>query len=498
MSAAAHSPITRRNAVLCLSLIAAFVLALTLHGYLSRPSLDRYGDMYENYAWGALWQWGYFKHPPFFGWETAAWFLIFPRTDFWYFLLAGTNAGAALVALWRIAARFGRTGFQVMVLTFAMLMPPISFLGLNFNANAAMTPLWAGLFLFYLRGLERQKLLDAVLIGVFAAFAMLTKYHSAVMLGALLIHALTDREARALLFSTFGLVAALSFLVVMGPHFFWLYQNEFLPITYAAHQDDGVGANLYDMFRFLISPIGYCALAIVVARAMRDIRDPFPVLPLAGVTGLRQSVTGRALIAFAVWPMVLTLVLGYFANAELSAVWGIPFHTPYAVILALLVPAAYYETRMKRAIGAALLFMAIIVGIAPIWYRFELKKDVAYYNAPLTQLAAEVDKRWAAAGGGPSPLVFGEYQLGNPVSFYSRFDPITLEDDSFEISKNYVTLEQAKRRGMIGLCLEGNENCYAVVKAAIPASVAGETFSLPGHLPGVTWSYRIWVVPPQS
>lgn len=497
MSAVVPSPVTRRNAVVCLSLIAAFVLALTLHGYLSRPTLDRYGDMYENYAWGALWQWGYFKHPPFFGWETAAWFLVFPRTDFWYFLLAGVNAGAALLALWRIAARFGGTGFQVMVLTFAMLMPPVSFLGLNFNANAAMTPLWAALFLFYLRGLEQKKLLDAALIGVFAAFSMLTKYHSAVMLGALLIHALTDREARSLLFSTFGLVAAAVFLAVMAPHFYWLYQNDFLPITYAAHQDDGVGANLYDMFRFVISPIGYCALAILVARCMRDFRDPYPVLPLSEVKGLRRSVTGRALIAFAVWPMVLTVVLGYAANAELSAVWGIPFHTPYAVIIALLVPAAYYEIRMKRAIGAAALFMAIIIGIAPIWYRFELKKDVAYYNAPLSQLAEEVDRRWAAAGGSKRPLIFGEYALANPVSFYSRFDPLTLEDDSFEISKNYVTLESAKKRGMIGLCLEPNGGCNAVVKAAIPATVGSETFSLPGHQPGVTWTYRIWLLPPQ-
>lgn len=484
----------RSRVMLPLLLIGLFVVALTLHGYLSRPGLDRHGDMYENYAWGVLWQWGYFKHPPFFAWETAAWFLVFPKTDFFYYVLAGINAGVALVALWRIAVRFGGPAFQILVLALAMVMPPISFIGLNFNANAAMTPVWALLFLFYLRGIEHGRLGDAVAIGVFGGIAMLTKYHSVVMLAALLIHALTDAPVRRLLLSRFGLVATLSFAAVVTPHLLWLFGNDFLPITYAAHQEDGEGPNLADSLLFLVTPLGYSALSFLIARSMRDLRDRFPVVPVDQVRGLWNRPEGRALVHFAVWPLVLTILLGFVADAQLSAVWGVPFYTAYAVIIALLVPPSYYEPRLRRAIGAILLFCAILVGIAPFWYRYELTLDAGYYNAPLPEIAAEVGHLWQDAGGSPGAVVFGQVALANAISFYSDLGLIALEADSFDVARHYMTPEDAQQRGMIGLCLHGDAACTERVKAIMPAAMQPQNFVVQGR--SRLWSFDIWLLKP--
>lgn len=493
---AASSTAERRTQWRIAGLIAAFALALALHGYLSRPSLDIYQDMYENFGWGIAWQWGYYKHPPFFAWETAAWFLIFPRTDFFYFLLSGVNASVALFAVWRIAARFGGGGFQLLAVVLAMLMPPISFLGVTFNANSAMTPIWALLFLFYLRGLEKARITDAVLIGALAAAALLAKYHSGVILAALLLHALLDGEARKTLFSLFGLVAMVTFLVLMAPHFYWLFRNDFLPLTYAAHQDNGEGATLSDTLRFLISPIGYCALAILAARSMRDLRDPYEFVPLDGWKRLRSSVTGRAMVAFAVLPIALTVVLGWAADAELSAVWGIPFYTAYAVMLALLVPAAYFEPRKNRAYGWGIAFMAVLVAVAPLWYQVEKKKNTNYYTTPLKALAAEVDSHWQSVGGGNGAVIFGSAPLSSPIAFYSSMDPLPLEGNSFEISARYLSADDIRKRGLIGVCWDLDGGCIAAVKAQMPPTQQPETLTLPGLLPGESWTFNIWMTPP--
>ncbi len=484
----------RFRLLLPLFLIGLFIVALTLHGYLSRPGLDRHGDMYENYAWGVLWQWGYYKHPPFFAWETAAWFLVFPKTDFFYYVLAGVNAGVALLALWRIAVRFGGLGFQVLVLALAMVMPPISFIGLNFNANAAMTPLWALLFLFYLRGIETGRLRDAFGIGLFGALAMLTKYHSVVMLAALLIHALTDAQVRKLLLSRFGLVATATFAVVIAPHIAWLFGNGFLPITYAAEQDDGEGPNLADSALFLVTPLGYSALSFLIARSMRDLRDAYPLVPTDQVRDLWKTAKGRALVHFAVWPLILTIILGYLADAELSAVWGVPFYTAYAVIIALLVPPAYYEARLGRAVAAICLFTAIIVGISPFWYRYELTLDSGYYNAPLPEIADQVDQRWLDVGGPKGAVLIGEAALGNAISFYSDLDLITLEADSFDVARHYMTPEDAQRKGMIGLCQHGDAACTDRVKAIMPSAIQPDTFSVQGRTR--LWSFDLWLLKP--
>lgn len=496
MTPAASQPADRATRWRIAGLIVAFALALTLHGALSRPSLDVYQDMYENFGWGITWQWGYYKHPPFFAWETAGWFLIFPRTDFFYFLLSGVNASVALFAVWRIAARFGGGGFQLLAVVLAMLMPPISFLGVTFNANSAMTPIWALLVLFYLRGLEGARIVDAVVIGALAAAALLTKYHSGVILAALLIHALLDGIARKTLFSLFGLVAMVTFLVCMAPHVYWLFRNDFLPLTYAAHQDDGVGANLSDTLRFLITPIGYGALATLAARSMRDLRDPYEFVPLGGWKKLGQSVTGRAMIAFAVLPILLTVVLGWAADAELSAVWGIPFYTAYAIMLALLVPPAYYEPRKNRAYGWGIAFMAVLVAVAPLWYQVEKKRNINYYIAPMKALAAEMDSRWQSVGGGDGGIVFGSGSFASAMAFYSKLDLMTVEGNSFALSANYLSAEDIRKRGLIGICWDHDGACIETVKAQMPPTQQPETVTLPSDVNGENWTFNIWMTPP--
>ena len=59
-------------------LLAAYITVWLLASWLRSPSLDSYGDMVENYAWGQTWEWGSFKHPPLFAWLVRLWFSVFP------------------------------------------------------------------------------------------------------------------------------------------------------------------------------------------------------------------------------------------------------------------------------------------------------------------------------------------------------------------------------------------------------------------------------------
>ncbi|MGO9446172.1 MAG: hypothetical protein ACLPXB_15560, partial [Thiobacillaceae bacterium] len=93
--------------------ILAFCLVWWAAFSISRSYLDS-ADMVENYAWGREWQWGTNKHPPLFGWITAAWFAIVPTKDWAYYLLNELNLGAAL---WMITLAMGRTMSADKVLT---------------------------------------------------------------------------------------------------------------------------------------------------------------------------------------------------------------------------------------------------------------------------------------------------------------------------------------------------------------------------------------------
>ena len=105
------------------ALVLASVVFWTLYTDWSQYNLDQFGDMLENYAWGIRWQLGNPHHPPLFGWITAAWFLVFPRTDFAYHALAAANIALSLLVMLQIAKRYLGASQLVLSVAVALVLP---------------------------------------------------------------------------------------------------------------------------------------------------------------------------------------------------------------------------------------------------------------------------------------------------------------------------------------------------------------------------------------
>lgn len=449
----------QRSALLIV--IVVFCVVLTLHAELSRFNLDEYGDMTENYAWGALWQWGYFKHPPFFGWLVAAWFAVFPHVDILYYVFASLNVGVALLCMWRIARRYGDADFQLFVILAAILIPPFSFQAIKYNASSAMTPIWAATFLFYLRGLEKRRLFDAAMLGLLAAAGMLTKYYTAVLLLGLLAHALLDRQARSVLFSGFGLVTVLVAVVAFAGHLRWLIANDFMPITYAAEQGDGLAIDFFlSLIVFLAGIVVYLLPALVLALVLRSRGDGYPPVWTPAIISLRNSVEGRALLAFAVLPTVFTIALGFAAGAELSVVWALPVFVPLVILVGLLLPPDLLARNMRRALTIIAIYGAVLLVSAPIYKEAVRGSTRQSLTVPVMVMAQTLDRSWQElAGGADGPVIAGEPLLANGMSFYSRYHALALEANSYEIAKGYLAADEIERRGMIVICRQGDAKC---------------------------------------
>ena len=159
---------------------------------LSRHYLDG-ADMVENYAWGREWQWGTNKHPPLFGWITAAWFSVFPTTDWAYYLLNELNLG---IALWLIALAMGRLMPADKVLAAVVLTSLCSHFGpdsgYKYNANTAQLPFIAGFLWSMLHALESRRPPWFIAAGIFCAAALLTKYYALVLVAAICLSLLVS------------------------------------------------------------------------------------------------------------------------------------------------------------------------------------------------------------------------------------------------------------------------------------------------------------------
>src|SRR5215470_6641723 len=100
LAAALADPVRANRTALLL--IAFYVVLWWAYGVIAKASQDIHFDMGEVVSWSLVPAYGYPKHPPFPAWVAAAWFALFPYTDWAFYLLSAVSVGVALWFTWLI------------------------------------------------------------------------------------------------------------------------------------------------------------------------------------------------------------------------------------------------------------------------------------------------------------------------------------------------------------------------------------------------------------
>jgi 4-amino-4-deoxy-L-arabinose transferase-like glycosyltransferase len=418
-----------------LLIILFFVAFWTLQSSLSSNNLDAHGDMVENFAWGIGWQLGYYKHPPFFAWASAAWFLVFPRTNVFYHLLSMTSVAVAMWAMWRISTRLFDRNQQILLVASVFFLPPLTFLAQNYNATSAMLPLWALTFLFYLRLIERRSVLDACFLGLFAGLAILAKYHSIVLLLAIAAHMLVDREVRPIFVTRLPWIVALVGALVLAPHFLWMIANDFITVRYASEQGSG---NWMDTLRyaarFPVAMLLYTLPIFLLLIPHRFPRSRKPLFALNQWREFRETLQGRALACVSILSPLITLALGLALNAQVSSLWAIPFFVFIPFFLVALLPCEL-ASRQKFVVPAMIAIYAVaLLLLAPSIRERSLERARGNAATPLAAISEVVQARWHAATGKTLGIVASDSMVANAVSFYAADRPYAIQQSSLELT----------------------------------------------------------------
>ena len=110
----------------------------------------------------------------------------------------------------------------------------------------------------------------AAVNGFAAALGILTKYSTAMLLGALLLHLLSSPKLRERLRSP-GVYAAFAvFAVVLAPHFLWLVRHDFPSFKFygdVAGRPSGILTWLFTPVRFVLAQLLDLLPAFLIAGA---------------------------------------------------------------------------------------------------------------------------------------------------------------------------------------------------------------------------------------
>ena len=473
------------------SLVIAYGLFWATYAQVS-SSLGVHIDSLEAFAWGREFRLGYYKHPPFWAWVAGLWFMVSPKTDWSFWLLSEINGAIGLAGAYALMGRFCGQRMRVICVLLLMLTPFYQFNALRFNANTILLSIWPWTMYFFVRSIEKPRLIPALACGLLAGFALLSKYFAVVLIGSCFLASLTHHNRRAYYASAAPYLSVLVALGVFAPHVIWLFRDGFQPLAYMATKidlrDQAISSSF---FQFIGASAAFFAL-------------PLALLALARWRGgaskatMPESKNGQSfenVIAFS--PFILTLIAGSVGHTALA----IPFGVPIFAMAALALLRIFRPDEAKSLHYARGAVIALMIGCciaAPAIPRVFASLKHKDHIEPRSEAADAAIALWREKTGAPLRFVSGD--RGNSLAITFRSADDTSEFNGFNMRWSpSVTPDGLRQHGLLVLCFGGNSSCPQDVSPYLGPRSSRHDIKVARAMPGApVFDYSVFIIPPEG
>ena len=439
-----------------LPFLLLYVAALTTFAALTLGWGPLHHDMTEAWAWGKEFQLGYAKHPPLSAWLAGLWFVVMPRADWSFYLLASLNIAVALTGVWMLAGIFcGALGRLASVL-FLVLTPAYSIWALKFNVNAPLISTWPWATYFFLRSVETRRIGFSICAGLLGGMALLTKYYSLILFVTLFLVTLLRSDRRQYFASAAPYITVAVGLLVVAPHAWWSVASDFPTIDYAISKTHYALAEARaSAIKAVVSGVG--SLGIAAAAYAIAFGTQSRVLLRRAVAGTFEA-RNAWLICLTHGPLVLTVAAYLLFNARITGGFLMPafFATPIVFLVVAQADITVSVVRKLAFCVAAIWLPTLIVSPFLGYYASTRAGESAI--SPTREIAIEATSRWRSAFGRPLRYVSGEQRLATAATFYSPDSPSYFILDRPAYSP-WATIEQTKKDGLLIICPQAADAC---------------------------------------
>ena len=207
-------------------------------------------DTIEALAWGSNLDWGFNKHPPFSAFAAELFYQIFGSQDWAYYFLSQIFVVFSFFIIFKLASElFKKDLFAFLSILLLESIYYYNFTSPEFNVNISQLPFWALSVYFTWRCINYDKLSDYIFLGIFIALGILSKYLFLYLLIGIisLFLYLTYKGKKISFFKLF--LSGFVTLIIIFPHLIWLYNNDFISLTYGLNRAGG-GNDLLDHISF--------------------------------------------------------------------------------------------------------------------------------------------------------------------------------------------------------------------------------------------------------
>jgi len=396
-----------------------FYIFLTIHLFLwtAIPSLTNKNlplDTIEALAWGSNLDWGFNKHPPMSAFIVEIFYQIFGSQDWAYYLLSQIFVIISFFVVFKLSEEFFEN--KIFCLISILLLEGIYFFNFTtpeFNVNVCLMPFWALTVLYLWKGFKDNKILDWLLVGLFAGFGFLSKYlfiYLGIAMDLFLVYMFFKKKAHYK-----SIISLVPFLIVLLPHLIWLTENDYITITYGLHRTGDGEQNFVD---HIVHPLIFLGKQI-------GILTPFFLMLLLLTSKLKTKLNFKDdkllfLLAINILPIALVFLTSMIMGVKIRTMWMTPF---YLFIGTLLIYIFQKQINLKKIKNFYIAFIFLFL-ISPIIYAYisinQTDKRTDYHGK---EIAEKVQKKWDSEFNEPINIVLGnEWNAGN-LSYHLKSRP---------------------------------------------------------------------------
>ena len=312
------NPAIRTAALVLCALTIARLIGLAL------SRVDLFFDEAQYWSWSRELAFGYFSKPPMLAWLIAA------ATHLCGDAEACVRSPAPLMFLGASLSAYAvgrtlydsRTGFWAAMLT--ALGTGTVFSARIISTDVPLVLFWALALLAYARLLQNVDWRWAAVLGVAVGAGMLAKYAMIYFLAGMLLAAVVDKQARALLLKPELLLALGLAVVTLSPNILWNASNDFLTLRWAGNNVIGNA----------IEPSATRPLEFLAAQfaVFGPVVFAVALAAMARIGSQELLPADRILLAFALPPLAVVTVTAVFVNAYAN--WAAASFVSLAVLAA--------------------------------------------------------------------------------------------------------------------------------------------------------------------
>ena len=377
-------------------------------------------DTIEALAWGSNLDWGFSKHPPFSAFAVEFFFKIFGNNDWAYYLLSQIFVLISFFFVWKFSNEIldNKTYSLLSVLLLAGIYF-YNFTSPEFNVNVSQLPFWALSVYFFWKGLNLNKNKDWILFGVFSAAGFLSKYLFIYILIALLIFFTINfkKYKKSLKGYIFSILISLILLI---PHFVWLFENNFITIFYGL---DRSGVSEFNFVNHFKNPLIFLSKQLFIL-------IPFLLMIYVILKKLKFSIIKGDkkvlfLISINLIPIILILITSILTGAEIRSMWMTPF---YLFMGTLFLAILKRNIDLKKIRKFYIIFL-IFFFLSPLLYlTISLVDDTKRTDYPGKEISRLVQNKWDNNFVNEIKIVVGdEWSAGN-LSYHLQSRPVWMNE----------------------------------------------------------------------